>query len=274
MANFSELAHKKVAGIPVIYLAGGFVVILAIVAYKMKPSTSSAGDGTADSDSGDASGAAPTPNPYDSIDPDGTGTVTVVQGGPSTTPDPVVQTNGTWVTDGTKWLVAEKGIAGTAASTALNKYVNGQDRTFQENQWVDDVIAKFGDAPDGKADGGTVGAKPASKQFAVPPGVHTIVGGSDNGFTGLAALYYNSTAKDRIDLLQAANTKLYLGGPWPVGTKVNIPAYHAPVYYTTTASNMTPSSVASKNGITVDQLSVLNDGTKKTYPKGTKLRVK
>lgn len=271
MANFQELARKKVAGIPVIYLAGGFVVILAIVAYKMKSTT----DGTTDTGTDNTdTGLAPTANPYDSIDPDGTGTVTVVQGGPSTTPEPEVKTNGTWLNDGSSYLISEKGVSGTTALAALNKYLNGQDRSFEEDQWVNAVISKYGAPPDGTADGGKVGTKPSTKQFAVPPGVHTIVGGADNGFTGLAALYYNSTAKDRIDLLQAANTSLYLGGPWPVGTKVNIPAYHAPVYYTTTAANMTPAQVASKNGINVDQLSVLNDGTKKTYPKGAKLRVK
>jgi hypothetical protein len=347
MGKFEELAHKKVAGVPVIYLAGGAVVILGVVAWKMKPSTDAA-DPNAATDPGTA-----TANPYDGLASNGT--VTVAQGDLSTStastgtyssndawvragaswlatqknvsastalavlnkyvsgdyaklttaeqtmvdqwstqagppPDNVVSPTGTdpgsttatptnqeWINDGAAWLVANEHATGSAALAALTKYVNGSDRSYTEQQWVDAWFAKEGAPPEGITAAGSVGSKPVpapQRQFTTFPGTHVIKGGADNGYTGLAKLYYNSTAADRIDLLQAANTNLGSSGPWSIGTRVHIPAYHAPVYYTT-PSVMTEKQILAKNpGLSSAAFEVLNNGKKSTYPKGAKVRVK
>ena len=345
MANFAEISHKKVLGVPVLYLAGGAVIILGIVAWKMKPAASTDTTTAPDPNATDTA----TPNPYDGLDTHGT--VTVAQGdltastaatgtyssndawvragaswlateknvsastalavlnkyvsgdygtltsaeqtmvdqwstqaGPP--PDNVTsptqettttRTNQEWINDGAAWLVANEHATGSAALAALTKYVNGSDRSYQEQQWVDAWFAKEGAPPEGITAAGSVGSKPPvspQRQFTSFPGYHTIKGGADNGYTGLAKLYYNSTAADRIDLLQAANTNLGSSGPWAVGTRVLIPAYHAPVYYTT-PSTMTESQILAKNHpLTSAQFEVLNNGRKSTYPKGSRVRVK
>jgi hypothetical protein len=270
MANFQEIARKKVAGVPVIYLAAGAVVILAIVAYKMRPSSAPEDPTTGDPTEG---GLAPTPNPYDSLSSDGT--VTVVQGGPSTVPDEEVSTNSTWVTKGAAWLVKNKSVPGSDAIAALNKYINGQDKSYDEKQWVDAVIAEYGAPPDGIAEGGKTGYKPASTQ-GTPPTTHTVKGASDNTYGDIAALYYGHNDQPTFDLVQAANPNLGLTGPFPVGTKINVPAYHVPSYYTVPSNvkSMTSAQVASKNGISVYQIEALNNTSKTTWTKGSRVRVK
>lgn len=351
MGKFEELAHKKIAGVPVLYLAAGAVTILAVVAWKMKPSTDTT-DTTSDGTNTAATAGTATANPYDGLDSNGTVTVqqsdltastsaagtyssndawvragaswlaseknvsastalavlnkyvsgdysslttaeqTMVdqwstQAGPP--PDNVVSptqtattttatpTNQEWINDGAAWLVKNKNATGSAALAALTKYVNGSDRSYQEQQWVDAWFAQEGAPPEGITAAGSVGSAPVlapQRQFTSFPGTHTIKGGADNGYTGLAKLYYNSTAPDRIDLLQAANTNLGPSGPWAIGTKVHIPAYHAPDYYTTTTT-MTESQILSKNpGLSAAAFEVLNNGRKSTYPKGTRVRVK
>lgn len=252
---FADIARKKIGGIPVIYLAGGAVAILAVVAWKLKPSATATADTPVDS-GGD-------PNSVDESAYDGLatqGTVTVVQQPNQTVADEVVKTNSTWIRDGAAWLVSEKKTDGTTAYAALTKYVNGQDYSFDEKTLVNLVIDHQGQPPEDIAEGGTAGTAPAQKQFSEFPGRHIVKNTSDNGYPQLAQLYYNSSAGDRIDLLQAANASLGESGPWPTGTAVNIPAYHAPVYYTVaSAKGETASQVASKNGISLYQLAVLNN---------------
>jgi hypothetical protein len=275
--TFKELAAKKVFGVPVLYLALAAVVILAIVAYKMQPAKTDEvkGDPSAD---GSLEGAADdeTTDAYAGLASGGT--VTVVQ--QPTTPEATevtIQTNETWVKRGAEWLVAGGYSTGPAALSALTKYVQGTDRSYDEQQLVDRVFKQFGAPPDSISEGGTVGAKPAQKQFPNLPGVHTITGNSDNGYPQLAALYYGSSSADRQDLIQAANTNLGLSGPWPVGTKVNIPEMKNIRYYTTPVAEH-KNTVASKNALTRSQLDALNNGNTwdkygATVPKGVRVRV-
>lgn len=272
MANFNEIARKKVAGVPVIYLAGAAVIILAIVAWKLKPSTSGAGDsGDGTDTTGDAK--APTANPYDSLNPDGDGTVTVQQLGPAANTDAVVKTNDDWVKEGAVWLEQNKDVSGTDALAALNAYINGQDRTFDQNNWVNAWIKQDGPPPDGVAEGGSVGNKPAVRQIPTLPGYHTVQGNTDDSYGELSVLYYGQSNQANIDLLQAANTSLPPNGPFAVGTRVFIPAYHNPQYYTTPRA-MTSAQIGSANGISVQQIAVLNNTSRSSWPKGAKVRVK
>ena len=275
MANFQEIARRKVLGVPLLYWAGGAVVILAVVAYKLKSTTTETTDVTGNEST---TGKAPTANPYDSLDPDGTGTVTVVT---PTTPDTTVttKTNETWVRDGASWLVSEKKADGATAYEALSKYVEGAQRSYDENVLVNLVIEKYGLPPEAISTGGTVSDAPAKKQFPNPPGTHTIVGSNDNTFPKLAALYYGNGSGDNQDLLQFANPPLGNSiGPFPVGTKIAVPVYHDPVYWTV-PKTMTWAQAAGQNGISELQLKNLNNGTSAwrnapTLAKGQRIRVK
>lgn len=253
---FADLARKKVAGVPVIYLAAGAVAILAVVAWKLKPSATAPADTPVDS-GGD-------PNAVDESAYDGLatqGTVTVVQQPNQTVADPVVQTNSTWVRDGAAWLVSTKKADGTTAYAALTKYVGGQDRSYDENVLVNAVIEHQGAPPEDIAEGGTAGSKPAQKQ-GEPPTVHTITGSSDDTWPELAQLYYNNGSGENQDLIQFANPNLGSSpGPFSIGTKVTIPAYHAPRTYKVPKGPVTWAVVASRNGISETQLKNLNNGT-------------
>lgn len=275
--TFNDFASKKVLGVPVLYLIGGAVVILAVVAWKM-PSKSTVEDTPADAGGPDENAA---DDPYDDFETKGTVIVQPVQ----PTPDPnlsnsSIPDNETWIRKGIEYLTQKKDVPGSDASNALNKFFSGQDMSYDEKSHVDAVFAEFGPPPDGGGGGGSVGTKPLTKQFTTFPGTHVIQGGADNSFGALASLYYNSNANDRIDLLQAANTSLGANGPWPTGTKVKIPAYTVPKMYKVSASGgERADAIAKKNGITLVQLGRMNNVNEtsvtptKLYPKGSNLRV-
>lgn len=271
MASFSDIANKRVAGVPVIYLAGAFVAILAIVAWKMKPST------PPDEPTGDE-GTTSENVPGDEVDYSALaskGTVTVVQPEvPQTQPDPVVKTNQDWVKEGAEWATANNKATGSIAYSALNKYVSGQDRSFDEQTVVDAVLKEKGQPPDSIAEGGNVGSKPISK-IPTLPGYHTVTGTSDNGYDKVAIIYYGKTNQDNYDLIQGANVaKLGDSGPFPVGTKIYVPAYSNPKYYIL-PKDMNIAEIAAKNGIGQQQFRAYNSGANTPWvlKKGKKVRV-
>lgn len=274
VANFQEFANKKILGVKALYLVGAFVVILAVVAYKLKPSTSADPTDTTDTTSPD--GAAPTPNPYDSLDPDGTGTVTVSQLG--TTPDattPTEYTNDQWAKDGSVWIANQPSfnVTGPGAYTALQKYLTGQDRSFQEQTLVDAWYKQKGPPPDGVSEGGSVAAKPGVRQIQTLPGYHTVTGTSDNTYGDIANIYYGHNDQATYDLIQAANVnKLGDTGPFTKGTKIYVPVYHTAKMYKLPA-NMTRKHIAAVNGISEQQFIALNNTTKSGWSKGQTVRV-
>lgn len=147
-----EILSKKVAGVPVVYLAAGAVAILAVVAWRMKPSDSSA-DVSPESGSGgdavlDENGHADGSDPYAGMATNGT--VIVQPTPPAAEPEAdKPDTNEEWVKLGAEWLVAEKNVSGSAAYDALNKFVEGKSRSTTEQSWIDAVIRAHGLPPDG-----------------------------------------------------------------------------------------------------------------------------
>lgn len=137
--NFS----KKVAGVPVVYLAAGAAAIFGVVAWRMKSADS--GESNTPVDSGSA--AANTDDPY--ADFESAGTV-VVQPATPVTPEPPDRpgTNDEWIKEGAEWLVATKNVPGPSAYSALSKYVEGTSRSTQEAQYVEWTIKEKGFPPD------------------------------------------------------------------------------------------------------------------------------
>lgn len=258
--TFKDVAAKKVIGIPVLYLAAAAVIILAVVAWRMKSSPDSTAADALTGQQNDAeldeNGlAVPGSDPYAGLA--SSGTVTVVQQPTNTTPEvEEIVSNDQWARKAAEWLTATHNVPGADAMAALTKFLEGQDRSFEEQQWVNMAIAEKGQPPQAVTSGGTLGRKDVVK--ATVPGYHTVQSTDDDTVADLIKLYYNNTSDDSADLIQAANVPLG-NGPWPIGTKVMIPAYHAPVYYTVSAKSETAKSIAAKNGITLEQLAVLND---------------
>ncbi len=266
MASFQEIASKKVAGVPVLYLAGGFVVILAIVAWKMKPTTTDAGPVD------EAQGVAPdlTDGAADYSGLATQGTVTVVQG-TTTDTEAVKETNDSWERSAVDYLV-EAGLATpSAAQAAIHKYLEGADLSYEEGQLKDAAIRKLKLPPEPLVSIGSIGTQPAQRQIGTLPGKHTVKGSNDNGLTKLAQLYYGRSDTPYTTLLTAANPTLPRYGQYNPGTIVNIPAYTEPKYYV--AGSLDAKTIAAKNGISTTTLGLLNPGMSFPVKKGTKVRV-
>lgn len=279
--NFKELAGKKVGGIPVLYLAAAAVLVLAIYAWRLKPAA--AFDEAEDTSQGPADTASSDEiadeSAYGSLATNGT--VTVVQPPVSTTPEPVEKTNEIWVKEGAEWAVTiaakNKGVVTTGAQavSALNKYVLGEDLSYEETSVVNAVIAEKGQPPDGVGTGGKISLDPPATRQGTPPLIHTVKGKNDATYQQLISLYYGSTSQPTFDLVQAANVdKLGFSGTYPPGTTVKIPAYTPPQFFTTTAATSTRKAICAKNGITEAQFEALNNYSYVNFKPGSKVRVK
>lgn len=269
--NFRELASKKVAGIPVLYLAGGFVVILAIVAYRMKATTIDNSTETSE-DAGAEAGTSDAAADYSGLAT--SGTVTVVQSAQNDVQE-ATYTNSDWEEDSVAYLISEKSVPGVDAQVAVNKYLSGEDLTYEQKQWIDACIAKFKSPPDGTAGIGTIGTQPGQKQFSNFPGVHTVKNSNDNSPSKLAALYYGSGSIENARLIAGANSALGAPGvTYAAGTQVKIPLFHSPVWYKVTGvGDLTAAKVGAKNGVSEATIRVLNTGHPEPYVKGMSVRI-
>lgn len=357
MDRLKEFMAKKVAGVPVMYLVAGAVVILGIVAWRMKATTSAttaaaSGDATdtaAAAGDNAAGSATTTTNPYTGLDTGGTvttttpmpsdtttsadtttdndswlkdavtavtaananitpldaqtaiqaylndpGTLTTAQqtivnsaikstGQPPTTPvasptTTVDATNDTWASKGAVWAandstLSQEGVTASVALGALTKYLNGTDRSYDEQAIVDAVIKANGLPPESINPAGKIGLQQAVKQFTVFPGKHTVKGTQDDTYKELCKLYYNNFEVPTINLMRGANPSLPSDGPFPAGTVVNVPVLHAPKFMTSTAALNTLTTIAKKNGISTATLQYLNPGMKFPIKAGLSVRV-
>jgi hypothetical protein len=270
MDNIKSLMTKKIAGIPILYLVGLGVTILAIIAFKMTPAEELAEDSVNESveDSVDASDIAS--SDYGFAATRGTVVVTDNTNTPTSTAA-VSDSNELWVRRAAEWLSGQ-GYTATDALRAMSAYVEGQDLSYEQGQMRDKATAQLGLPPENITPGGTKDA-PAKRQGS-PPCTHTVKGSFDNSYTELSRLYYNRTDGLAIDLLQRDNVnRLGHEGPWPVGTTVKIPKWQSPKYTTAKNGMNTLTQLASKNGVTKTAIMEMNDGMKFPAKNGTKVRV-
>lgn len=271
--NFQEFAKKRVFGVPVLYLALAGVIVLAVVAWKMKPAEEEVtGDENTTPDNVPVSDEDSAAADYSGLN--GTGTVTVVQNGSTTDEEAVKETNDDWFRSAVAYLTQEKKATVTEAQQAINKYLEGADLTYAEGQLKDAAVLKLGLPPERLTTVGTVGAAPAQKQFNNFPGNHTVKGSSDNTASKLAALYYgNGDTSHALKIVLHNAVKGPNGTTYNVGDTIKIPAWENPRYYTITKTTQWPSQVAAKNGISVSGFTYLNPGLVAPYKIGSKVRV-
>lgn len=112
---------------------------------------------------------------------------------------------------------------------------------------------------------------PAVKQGA-PPLVHVVRGNGDTSYRDLGVLYFNSTAFDLIQRMKAQDRNIGKDGPFPAGMHIKIPSANAH-YFVATSGVRTASAIASKNGITVQQLNIMNPNSNFPVPVGTRVQV-
>lgn len=266
--DFKALLNKKVVGVPVLYLAGAFVAILAVVAWRMKPAPEAA---VTDPDADDTA-LDPALDDYAGLATNGT--VTVVQGGTSAEEESKKETNDDWERAAVAFLISEKLATAGEAQTAINKYLEGADLSYDEGRLRDAAVTKLGIPPEKMSTVGTVGLAPAQRQFNNFPGTHTVKNVNDNTAGKLAQLYYGNSDTAHALKIAANNSGLGpLGVTYNVGTVVKIPRWENPRYYTITKTTQWPSQVAAKNGMSVEAFTFFNPGLVAPYKVGSKVRV-
>ncbi len=176
----SGLMSKKVGGIPVLYLAGGFVLILAVYAYKTKKSASAVttAAATTATTTGNTQELDANGNPmYDAngnaimVDSSGnvvsgttlaagtvypsmpSGSVTGTTASTAGTNSSIV-TNDDWIKAGVAFLIT-RGVGAGIAQDALQAYLHGDQLTYVQGGYRDTVIGQYGLPPTLLPTGGT-----------------------------------------------------------------------------------------------------------------------
>lgn len=272
--KFSELSQKKVAGIPVLYLAAAAVAILAVVAWRMKalPDVEELPDDAAAPEDGTAPALAGSGSAYDGLETNGTVTVVQPPVTPAADPNASIPDNQTWVSKAVQYLVKNNRATGGVALTAMTKFVNGDNLSFDEGELRDAAVKELGPPPDSLVTIGTTGAKPARKQVKVFPGTHTVEGPNDDSFAKIAAIEYGASSGDSIELIAAANPGRG-GTAIPVKTPIKVPLNRPPRYFTATKTKRNAPDIAKIHAISVAQLWALNPGMSFPVSVGTKVRV-
>lgn len=287
MPAIAEFMKKKVAGIPVLYIAALIVAVLAFVAWRMKSiptpveeTPESSGEVEGDT-AGDPAypGGAPTfvANPVPGyLSPDAN------QGEQS------IDDNYKWLRRSIEWLVGNGHASVDQATVALQKYLGGDHLSVSEGKLRDLAISHYGLPPElpssGGTDEGSVPLPPSNPIppttgpiTKVPPTYHTVAGTSDNTWTKLTQLYYHTSDNAAIDYLQSWNVRSGAphSGAMAVGTRLWVPKLQAPKYIKATATMRTASDIIKKNAPlnSTAMLTELNDGMKFPVAIGTRVRV-
>lgn len=269
--------RRKIAGIPMIYLVGAIVGVLAIVAFRMRNTNADdtmAADVPMETDQN--SEADQFDDKYNtSYDAFTTkGSISAADPG-QTTQEAIVETNETWLAKAVPWNI-KKGVSAGTAQNALQAYLAGSNLTMEQSTIRDQTIAEFGLPPDPPSrTSATPTTTPTARNQGPLPRYHKIESTSDNTYAKIASIYYPSSDTTSVTLLRNANKgRLVTDGPWKIGATVYVPKYVVPKYYISTKKTNTATEIAKKNGISTASLTALNPGVKFPVKAGTKIRVR
>lgn len=270
-----SIMRRRVAGIPVVYLAAGGVIILAIVAWRMRTANDAPADNTdvpMDEAQNDTAN-----DEIDSAGYDAFTAKTSITAAPPEKEDPieVVETNDTWLRKVVEWRVSQGASAGMIQE-AIQAYLSGAQLSISQGEERDKAIKQFGLPPDPPDTTSTIGpsSTPAKSQGPLPRG-HVVTNGNDDTYAKIAAIYYPSNDTTSVALIANANmTKLVGSGPFKAGTVVWVPKYSVPAYYTSKGKKDDDATeIGKKNGISASRVLTLNPGLKFPVKKGTRVRV-
>lgn len=250
---------RKVFGVPAVYLAGGFVAILAVLAWRMKPSaqdSTTPDAASAASDGADLAASGP-------VLADGTVYPTMPSGSVTGTPAPAetdpelanqsIPTNDAWLVKGVAFLI-QKGYGPGDAQAALQLYLDGSALSYDQGVMRDLVIKEYGIPPTPPQIGSTA-AQPARTQGPVPR-LHVVKNANEDSLAELAMLYYGRNDAFAISAIQKATENAGLGGRtsgFEVGTAIYIPLLPSPATTggtpTPVVTNPPPTHTAPKPGV-------------------------
>ena len=271
----TSVLRRRVAGIPVLYLAGGAVVILAVVAWRMRASNPE----TPSEDTGNDVPMETNQNDEAQLDSDGYAAFTAKGSITAAPPEKIEtekpeETNSTWLKKAVEARVKEGASAGTVQN-ALQAYLAGAQLTYAQGQERDRAIKTFGLPPNPPDQTNPVGAPaaPAKSQGPLPRG-HKVTNGNDDTYAEIARIYYPTADSASVTLIANANRSRLTGtGPFSPGTIVQVPKYSVPKYYTSTKKTDTAAEIAKKNATSSSAIITLNPGMKFPVKAGTRVRV-
>lgn len=274
MEKFMAMMNRKVAGVPVMWIALLVALVALYAAVRMKGSGEEPGEET-DPDAIAGDGDIESDLGIDSDQPVFKATPVIYQpSGGSVAATPQEDTNELWARRSIEWLTAN-GYTLTVATTAIAKYMDGDTLSVNEGAARDKAVKQFGLPPEGILPTSTASAatpKPPASRQGTPPTTHTVKSSNDNQPGELARLYYGLDNADTRRQILAANTKV--PNPFPVGAKVTIPKRVNPKYYRSTAATNTLYEIARKNGVSAPTVQALNPSMKFPVKAGTRVRVK
>lgn len=148
--------RKKVAGIPVLYLALAAAIVLAVIAYRLNaaPSSNSAADPNVDPSADPSGDGVLFPEPT-------TGTVIVAPTNPIPTPTDSIDTNDEWLKKSVLFLINERGANPGIAQVALQTYLEGNSLTVEQGKLRDAAVRQFGLPPETFTAGDTALPRPS-----------------------------------------------------------------------------------------------------------------
>lgn len=156
--SVSSLRSRKILGVPVLYLAGAGVAVLAVYAWRLKPAANT----PADTASEPTDGPAPAGEYLYPAMP--SGTVVVAPSDAPLSGNASVGTNEEWLRAGVAYLIAD-GMGGGQAQEILQAYLEGAQLSYTQGQVRDKVIAELGLPPFPPYTGGTAPAAKTSLGF-------------------------------------------------------------------------------------------------------------
>lgn len=263
--NLKALMSKKVAGIPVMYIALALAIVAVYGAIKLKPSPEVAEDTAEEEETEEFDGD------YGDVNQP------VFVANPPQQPGPAPDTDELWARRAIDWLRAN-GVKLELATSGITKYLNEEPLSEAERAVVDRAVQQFGIPPESTPNTPTVPPRnpttgytgPFTRQ-GTPPLTHTIKGKSDDSVEELARGYYGSSSPDYVNLIKGGN--LRNPGPYRIGSKVYIPKYRNPKYFMSTAAINTEYEIAKRNGTTAAKILEWNNGMKFPVKPGTRVRV-
>lgn len=211
--------QRKIAGVPMLYLLAGFVLILVVLAWTAKPKVT-APESVDGADSTD--NYAPNIQRESVIPPVPVGTVNSIESGETLTGNSSISTNDEWLSRAVMFL-ADKGYSPGTAQLALSTYLDGGELSFDEGKIRDLAIREFG-VPPYPVNVGSTRPDIARKQGPIPRN-HTVKNSNDDTAFELARLYYGRTDATAIKAITDANNG---ATTWQVGDTPRIPALPIP----------------------------------------------
>lgn len=216
----SQIMSRKIAGVPVVYIAGGAVFVLAIIAWRAKSTPAAPEQQQAAPEDTTADDATP-PAVYPEM-PKGT----VVAASPTDNADSntSISSNAEWLKRGVMFLSEKGGESPGEAHLALSAYLDGNQLTYQQGIMRDKVIRELGMPPDPPTPGTT--APDVGRSQGPLPRAHTVKNVNENSAAKLAMIYYNRSDAFAVSAITSANSGR---STYNVGDAVQVPILPTPV---------------------------------------------